>query len=107
MFILRVIKEHRKSEKVPFEQTIDNYCIGNYYSVLKKGITKEFDLKYECLNNDFLNNDCLNTDIEKEAGAIILGGNKDNFLVMKDTSLRRNSYFIMTEKGEVFEEIKI
>jgi predicted peroxiredoxin len=96
MFYLRIIEETRKDESSPFEQVITNYELGNSYSVLRKGITEEFEKNMDYYFKEL-----------KEDGisALLCGENGLKFFIMEETELKTFAYFIMTETGKTFEKI--
>jgi hypothetical protein len=96
MFALRIIEEMRENENAPFEQVIENYALGNYYSQLRKGSTKEFD---QLMKENYPEHDIATIK------AIIIGENKLTMFVKENTSDKQYSYFIMTENGKTFERI--
>ena len=101
MFALRIIEETRENENEPFEQVIENFEVGKSYSVIKKGITKEFD---RIMDEQF-------PEIDKADISALLCIEKGDeklgnvFFIWPKTSLRVYSYFIMTESGKTFEKL--
>jgi hypothetical protein len=96
MYTLRIIEETRENEKAPFEQVIENFWLGDSYSILKKGITKEF--------GDHMKK---NHPKEKHDGikALLCGVGGLEFFILDEAPNRRYSYFIMTESGKTFERL--
>jgi len=96
MYTLRIIEETRENENSPFQNVIENFELGNSYSILKNGDTKEFDnllkRKYPESSKD-------------EIKAIVCGQNEWDFFIFKDTENEKFSYFIMTESGKTFERL--
>lgn len=96
MFVLRIIEETRQSENEPFEQVIENFEIGNSYSRVKKGVTKEFD---QIMESDF-------PEYEKEPiESLLCTEHGRTFFIWTPTPLRVYSYFIMSESGKTFERL--
>lgn len=99
MFVLRIIEETRENEKAPFEQVITNYEIGKSYSVIRKGISKEFDAIIESFPGS----------VKEEISAVLCVDKKydDNnvFFVMAPTETKKCAYFIMTDSGKTFERL--
>lgn len=95
MYTLRIIEETRENEKVPFESVIENFELGESYSHIKKGCSKEF----EELLKDWPAEDQLNVE------SIICGNNGTTFFVCSNNINRNYSYFIMTESGKTFERL--
>lgn len=96
MFALRIIEETRENENHPFEQVVENYALGNYYSQLKKGSTKEFD---ELMKKEYPEHDV------ETVRAIIIGENKLTMFVEENSENKQYSYFVMTENGKTFERL--
>jgi len=96
MFALRIIEETRENENLPFEQVVENFVIGNSYSILRNGATKEFDAIME---SEFPEAEI--TPIE----SLLCTENGSKFFIWYPTALRQYSYFIMTESGKTFERL--
>lgn len=97
MFILRIIEETRENESLPFEQVIENFELGNSYSVLKRGITGEFHKEIK----DY----CLDEKRENEINALLCGENGIKFFIEKEQLNSHYFYYIMTENGNTFENL--
>lgn len=97
MFVLRLIQETRESNSKPFDQVIENHELGKSYALLKKGETKEFE---KVLNNEKY----AEFDITK-VRAIICGDSGSEFFVEDRTDLGNNTYYILNDKGEIFEQL--
>jgi len=99
MFILRIIEEIRRDVDQPFEQVITNYEVGKAYSVIKKGISKEFDAILESYPEA----------IKQDISAMLCVDKKYDennvFFIMNPTEIKKYSYFIMTESGKTFERL--
>ena len=96
MYTLRIIKESRENVNLPFQQVIENHELGDSYSKIKKGSSKEFE---EITKGLFPNEDV------SEVESVICGKNEKTFFVMKTTETRNNAYFIMGDSGRTFEKI--
>jgi hypothetical protein len=99
MFVLRIIEETRESENKPFEQVINNYEVGKAYTVIKNGISKEFDAimeSYEGINKD---------DISAVLCVEKRYDENNVFFIMHPKVNQVFSYFIMTESGKTFERL--
>jgi len=95
MYTLRIIEETRENENVPFEQVLENFELGDSYSFIKKGCSKEFDR----IVNENQGGDA------SEIKAVICGENGKVFFIMKSTKCMEYSYFIMTESGKTLERL--
>lgn len=96
MYTLRIIEETRENEKFPFEQVIENFELGNSYSRIKKGCSKEFD---SIIKKNFP------LESTEEVESIICGENEKVFFIYEITELRNNAYFIMTDSGKTLERL--
>jgi len=96
MYTLRIIEEVRENEKLPFEQVIENFELGLSYTKIEKGCSKEFSR---------IMKDLFPSESDLEIESLIIGENEKVFFVFKATSLRNNSYFIMTESGKTLERL--
>lgn len=43
MYTLRIIEETRETVDEPFQQVVENFYLGSFYSIIRKGLTKEFN----------------------------------------------------------------
>lgn len=100
MFTLRIIQEERKDVNHQFQQVIENFEIGNSYSVLKNGATYEFD---DLLIKKYP--DSYTETNKAEISAIVCCENGLDFFIFKNGELRNFTYFIMTENGKTFERL--
>ena len=96
MFTLRIIEETRQNEKAPFEQVIENFALGNSYSILKKGCTREFD---EIMKRNYPERS------SDDIRALLIAEMGREFWVENETELSNYSYFIMTDGGQTFERL--
>jgi hypothetical protein len=96
MYTLRIIEETRQDEKKPFDQVIENFSLGNSYTILRKGSTTEFDT---FLDERFPGED--RTKIRK----VIIPESNHEFFIMEETPLERFDYFVMTDSGKTFERL--
>lgn len=96
MYTLRIIEETRDSKETRFDKVVENYSLGNYYSVLSNGATKEFD---EVMKTDFPAED------KSTIRAIVIGENRLTMHIEENTENKHFSYFIMTENGKTFEKL--
>jgi hypothetical protein len=96
MYTLRIIEETRENEKAPFGQVIENFGLGNSYSILKKGITKEFDETMKKNHPETNHNDIK---------ALLCAENGLEFFIYTETTNINYTYFIMTENGKTFERL--
>jgi hypothetical protein len=96
MYTLRIIEETRENENAPFEQVIENFGLGNAYSILKKGVTKEFD---EIMKSMFPESEKTNV------RALICAENDTVWFIENNEKNKTYSYFIMTESGKTFEKL--
>ena len=96
MYTLRIIEEVRKSKDQPFEQVIENFEIGDAYTVIKKGSSSEYS---DIVRRLFPEED--DSDVDK----IVCGENRKTFFAYVKTDLRNHAYFIMTESGKTFERL--
>lgn len=96
MFYLRIIEETRENENDPFEQVIENFALGNAYSILRKGATQEFE--------DEMKTNYPETNLD-ELRALICGENGLRVFITNETKLNRYDYFVMTENGKTFERL--
>ena len=92
MFILRIIKETRKNEKLPFVQVIRNIDLGSSYSTCTDG-SAEFDEIVSVFPKD------------NEIRKIIIDSKCSEHTVLSNNENRNYSYFIMTESGKTFERL--
>ena len=100
MYTLRIIEEKRASKDEPFESVIKNFEIGNSYSILKNGSTREFD---ELLASKYPDS---NEDSNKsKIRAIICCQNGLKFFIFADSENEAFHYFVMTESGKTFEKL--
>jgi len=97
MFALRLIQETRESELKPFEQVIETHELGSSYALLKKGETKEFE--------KVLSNEKYDEFDKTKVRAIICGENGSELFVENRTELENNTYYILNDRGEVFEQL--
>ena len=100
MFALRIIEEERVDDSSKFHEVIENFELGNSYSVITKGKTDEFD---ELIKDDFPNGEMDET--AETVRAIVCGENGVHFWVQHDTPKYKYAYFIMTESGKTFEKL--
>jgi hypothetical protein len=96
MFVLRIIEETRENEQTPFHQVIENFELGNSYSILKKGITKEFDEVMKRIYPDKKTED---------VSALLCTETGKEFFIENYNPLRQYSYFVMNENGKTFERL--
>jgi len=97
MFVFRLIQETRESDSKPFEQVIENHELGTSYALLKKGETKEFE---KVLSNEKY------AEFDKtNVRAVICGDNGSELFVEDRTELENNTYYILNDRGEVFEQL--
>lgn len=94
MFALRIIEETRENENSPFQQVITNYELGTAYSILKKGITNEF--------NEEMIKRFPETDQSKIKGLVCA---ENYFFIEENSENKVFSYFIMTDSGKTFERL--
>jgi len=94
MFALRIIEETRDDINSPFQQVITNYALGTAYSILKKGITNEF--------NEEMKKRFPKTDIKEIKGLVCA---ENYFFIEEDSENKIFSYFIMTDSGKTFERL--
>ena len=95
MYTLRIIEETRENENVPFEQVIENFELGNAYTKIEKGCSKEFDriAKENAGGNT------------EDVRAVLCGENELIFFIMNNNKNMTYSYFIMTESGKTLERL--
>lgn len=96
MYTLRIIEETRKEADLPFDQVIENFALGNSYSILKKGATKEFDEEMKIIDP---------TQRLNLIRVLLCAENGLHFCIAEETNLKRYDYFIMTESGKTFEKL--
>jgi hypothetical protein len=96
MFTLRIIEETRENEQMPFEQVIENFSVGESYSILKKGSTKEFE---EVMKRMYPEKKLA------EVSALLCTETGREFFIEYNNPLRQYSYFVMTENGKTFERL--
>lgn len=96
MFTLRIIEETRENENTPFEQVIENFELGNSYSILKKGATREFNEEMKAHYPESSHDDIR---------ALLCAENKLKFFIWNEQPNRNYFYFIMTENGKTFERL--
>ena len=95
MFLIKVIRETRKDNKEPFQQTTENYELGASYQVLKRGITNLFDeqmKQYPQMDATKLK-------------AIVIGQSMLNVFIHENSDNETWSYFVMTENGKEYERL--
>jgi len=88
MYTLRIIEETRENKNEPFQQVITDYELGESYSIIKNGISKEFD---EIMDKQYPNYE--KTDIR----GIVVGENEKIFFLMKDSNTINNTYYTMSD----------
>lgn len=95
MYTLRIIENTRENEENLFEQVIENFELGNSYSIIKKGSSKEFDSQLEeCFEND-----------KKDIRLLLCAENGIKFHILNNNKNRIFEYFIMTDSGKTFEKL--
>lgn len=100
MYTLRIIEETRENTTDQFQQVVENFYLGNSYSIIKNGASKEFDSIIESKYPD------ASFESNKEGiRALICAQNGVDFFVWVNDDLRRFDYFIMTENGKTFEKL--
>ncbi len=95
MYTLRIIKEEKFAKDEPFEQITENRILGNWYKVIKKGISREF---YERSKD-------LPEVLAEHAFALILSERQPAFFIFNDKEMLKRTYYIMTESGKTFEKL--
>lgn len=96
MFTLRIIEETRENSNQPFDQIIENYYLGDKYSILKKGDTKEFD---KIMDEEFPNSN------KKDLIGILCFNARDRIFIERPSALRRFTYYIISDNGKTFDRI--
>jgi hypothetical protein len=96
MYTLRVIEERRKDENSPFGSVTTDFDIGGSYSILKNGVTTEFD---EAIDSDYPNED------KSKIRALLVTQRQQTFFIENDLPLRKMSYFIVTESGSTLTKL--
>lgn len=94
MYTLRIIEEKREGPFAPFQQVTENFALGNAYSLIENGKTKEFE--------EFFT-DC--GESKEGVRAVLCSESGPVFFIMEDTSFEKRAYYIMTESGKTFEKI--
>lgn len=95
MYTLRIIEETRENEKVPFDQVIENFEVGESYSIIKKGFSKEYDKEMAEWTDS----------TAESVTAILKCENGKTFHIVKNNEFRNYTYYIMTESGKTFEKL--
>lgn len=96
MYTLRIIEKTRENENDAFDEVIENFELGNSYTVLIKGATKEFD-KIMKNNHSGTKHDGIKS--------LLCAENGEEFFIWNETSNRMYSYYIMTESGKTFDRL--
>lgn len=95
MYTLRIVEKTKDPTTGKYDEVVENFSIGNSYSLLMKDKTKEFET---CINNLYPGED-----IAKVYGLVCGDNDQCIFLFKDDTDDNKYSYYIMTENGETFE----
>lgn len=95
MYTLRIIENERENKKKAFDQTIDNFELGDAYSKVDRG-TKEFD---RIMKKMFPN------EKKDNIKTIICADNGKVFFIFKNEENKIYSYFIISENGKTFEKL--
>lgn len=96
MYTLRIIEETRKTVDEPFQQVVENFYVGSSYSILRKGLTKEFN---EIFTREFPEKSPENID------ALLICDSGRIFFIEHMTDLMNYTYYIMTDNGKTFERL--
>jgi|WetSurMetagenome_2_1015567.scaffolds.fasta_scaffold315630_1 hypothetical protein len=96
MYTLRIIERSRKSIEDDFDEATDNYSLGDAYSVLLKGKTREF--------KEQLDHQYPGMPIDHIIG-LVAADTGDIWFIEEDTDLVTRRYFIMTDSGQTFERL--
>lgn len=96
MFILRIIEKTRKSADKPFATIIENFELGDAYSVIPNNSDE-----YSTIGSEEL------PDFDLSKGtALICGSNeKAIYVIEKDDDNNEFQYYIMSDSGKTFERL--
>jgi hypothetical protein len=95
MYTLRIIEETRKSKDDPFRQMVHNHCLGDAYTVRRKGVSPDFaEAVMKAIGGD-----------TEYTELIVTGSNGDTFVKYRSHEYDKFTYFIMTENGKTFERL--
>lgn len=96
MYTLRIIESERNSKDEKFHQVIENFSLGEAYTVIKNGDSDEF--------NKILD-DLYPSEGRSDIRMLLLSENKKEFFIMKNSENRVFDYFIMIGNGQTFERL--
>ena len=96
MYTLRIVKCTRKDEDLPFDSVIENFELGDAYSIIQKNKTSEFS---KIMREEFHSEDPVTI------YSILCGSNGKRFFIECFTSLKEYNYFIMTDSVKTFERL--
>jgi hypothetical protein len=96
MYTLRIKEKTRVNASDAFDEVDENFSLGDAYSVLIKGKTKEF---YNVMASEYPD-----TETDMIAG-LICGENRKEYFIETNTQLKKFEYFIMTDNGQTFEKL--
>lgn len=97
MFTLRIIEKTRTSKDFAFDEVVENFALGNSYSILIQGLTKEF--------NKIMEEKYAGVDRSIVKGLLIRELDGDIFFIYNKDDLQEYTYYILTDGGKTFDRI--
>ncbi len=97
MYTLRVVKQERENSESNFNQTTENFELGDAYIKLEKGLSEKFDM--------YVNKEVIGEEKYNSISAIVIGTSNHIYTIVESTDDAIYTYYIMTESGKTFEKL--